>query len=172
MQRHRERLGHGGLAGAQAIGRHALQGVRHQNLTESTLNMRERHGAAIKAHVEALVVQAFLAEAAGSAGAGRRNGHQTADLQPFDALAQFFDDGRDLMAQHHRLTKPHRAEASVIVIMQIAAANSAPDQTKPHFSRSRRFLGPFLDAHILGPMGNNRSHKYLPFDIAPEQHDK
>jgi hypothetical protein len=56
--------------------------------------------------------------------------------------------------------------------MQIAAANSAPDQTKPHFSRSRRFLGPFLDAYILGPMGNNRSHKYLPFDIAPERRDK
>jgi hypothetical protein len=76
------------------------------------------------------------------------------------------------MAEHHGFTKPHRTETSVIVIMQIAAANSAPDQTKPHFSRSRRFLGPFLDAYILGPMGNNRSHKYLPFDIAPERRDK
>ena len=119
MQRYRQRLRHGRLTGAQAIGRHALQGVRHQNLTESALNMRERHGAAIKPHVQALVVQAFLAEAAGSARAGWRNRNQTTDLQPIDAFAQFLNDGGDLMAQHHRFTQPHGAETAMMISCSI-----------------------------------------------------
>ena len=43
----------------------------------------------------------------------------------------------------------------------------APPQAATTFSRSRRLLRPLLDAYILCPMGDDRSHKYLPFDIAP-----
>ncbi|AHK03884.1 hypothetical protein X971_4034 [Agrobacterium tumefaciens LBA4213 (Ach5)] len=71
------------------------------------------------------------------------------------------------MSQHHWFAKPYRAETTVIVIVKIAAANPAPSQTKTHFSCPRRLLRPLLDAYILCPVGDNRSHKYLPFDIAP-----
>ncbi|MDR6080273.1 hypothetical protein QE453_001174 [Agrobacterium sp. SORGH_AS440] len=62
------------------------------------------------------------------------------------------------MAQHHRFTQPHGAETAMIVIVQITAADSAPGQTEPHLTRSRLFLRPVFDAHILCPVGDNRFH--------------
>ncbi len=88
MQRHRQWFRHGGFPRRQPIRRHALAGIGHENLAECPLNMRERHGRAIEAHVEALVEHGLAAVFAGMAGARWRNADQLPDLQAFDTFTQ------------------------------------------------------------------------------------
>jgi len=137
MQRHRQRFAERRFAGRQAIGRHALDGIGDKHLAEGALDMRKGHGAAVEAHVEALVVQPFLAIAAGPAWPRRRHGDELADVQPLDAGSERLHIGRDLVAEDHRLAQPHRAEAAVIVIVQVAAADAANGEAKPDFAGAR-----------------------------------
>ena len=68
MQANRQGFGQRRLRQAQVVShRMRLAGTDHQLLAEGALNMRERHGAAVKAHVQAMVVHAGLAKAAAAA---------------------------------------------------------------------------------------------------------
>jgi hypothetical protein len=71
VQRHRQRLGESRLVDRDVLGDLVtLPFLGHQALPERALDVRHRHGAAVKAHVQALVLlplEAVLAALAGSA---------------------------------------------------------------------------------------------------------
>ena len=72
MQGDGERFGEGCFFKADAVGDDmALGGFGDERLLESTLHMGQAHGTAVKPHVEAVVLLAFLAVFASSTGARR-----------------------------------------------------------------------------------------------------
>ena len=118
VERHGERLGQGGDADRHVIGNLvALSGQCDEPLAEGALDVREGHGAAVEAHVEALVRKALQAVFAGAAGAARRDGDAVADGEAFGPGADSDDAPGDLVAEDHRLAQSDGAEAAVVVIV-------------------------------------------------------
>jgi hypothetical protein len=118
--RHR-RLGHAHLI----RDRDRLLGPDRQTLSEAALGMGEAHRASDEVHIQALMPHPLAAVTAaparsarvhGDAGAGRHRRHPCADLH---------DGAGDLVAEHHRLLDPHGAEAAMVEIVQVRAADAA-----------------------------------------------
>lgn len=103
----------------------ALPFLSNQTLAEGALVMRHRHGTAVKAHLQAVVLLPRQAIAAGIAGAARRYGDTITDSEAGNALAQCLYRTRDLMTEDQRLAQTDRTEAPMVVIMQVRSANSA-----------------------------------------------
>jgi hypothetical protein len=127
-----------------------LMALDHDLLAKSALNVREGHGAAVKAHVQAVVVLAGLAVAAMAAGPRGRDGDALPAHKPTDFGPPAVDDARDLVAQGQGLADAHRAKAAVLVVVQVRAA----DATESDFNAQllvaqRRQFGGF-DAQVLG----------------------
>ena len=93
-------------------------------LCEGALDVREGHGAAKEAHVQAMILLAQLAETASAARTRRRDGNALSHAEVLDVGTQAIDHTRNLMAQSHRLLDANRAKTSVLVIVQIGAANA------------------------------------------------
>ena len=89
------------------------------------MNMRETHGAAVKAHVQAMVVMPLLTEATVPARARWRNRNALSHRQAAHGFAQFRHNARDFMAQHHRLFDAHRSKPALVVVMQVGPTNAA-----------------------------------------------
>ena len=62
------------------------------------------------------------------------------------------------MAQNHRLPEPDNAEAAMIVVMQIRAANAAGGKPDRNLAWTRLFLGMRLDAQVAGLMNDDCTH--------------
>src|SRR6185295_8100967 len=107
------------------------------------------HRAAIEAHVEAVLLLALRAIAAGAAGSARVDGDTLAGLHARDLGADTRDRARDLMTEDHRLLQPHGAEAAVEIVVQVGAANAAGLDAHLDLVRAERRNRDMLDAKIL-----------------------
>ena len=107
-----------------------------EDLAKRSLHMREAHRAAVEAHVEALVLKTFEAVAAAIARHARIDRDAVSDLDPRGVRPDRFDDAGDLVAEDHRLAQAHDAEAAVVVIVEIRAANSAEADPDAYVMRS------------------------------------
>ena len=161
MQRHRQGLRHGGFTSCQAIGGHALARIGHKLFAKCALNVGERHGRPIEAHVEALVVAAFTAEFAGVTGARWRDANQLSDAQTFDAPAQCCDVTRHFMAKDHGLLQANYAEAAMVEVMQVRAANAADCKFDRNLPRRRHINGALFNAKIFGSVNDDGFHQLL-----------
>ena len=99
MKHHRQRLGHGGLAGAEAGRIDALRDIGDQTFAERALDMGKRHGAAVKAHVQTLIWQTLKAKPAGGARPAGRYRHQLPGQKPGHVRGCGLDKGRNLMTR-------------------------------------------------------------------------
>jgi len=70
-------------------------------------------------------------------------------VEGLDAFAKPGDDPRDLMAENHRFLQAHGAEAAVVEIVEIGAANAAAQEADRHFAGVWRFKGAFLQAQVF-----------------------
>lgn len=135
MQAHRKRLGTGGLGGRGSVRKcRALFCGNNQPVAEHALLMRQAHGAAHEAHVEAMDRLALQAELAVAAGLRGIDGDELADGKPTDTRTQSRDMAGCLMTADDRLAHPHRAETAILIIMQIGAANATCRHGKQHFA--------------------------------------
>src|SRR5690606_1930398 len=105
--------------------RHALPRRYYQPVTEHALRMRQAHRAAHELHIEAMDRQAFAAKAAVPAGLARIDGNQLADRQTRYSRAQCLHITRRFVPWNDRLAYPHRPKATILVVMQIGAADAA-----------------------------------------------
>ena len=87
-QCHRQRLGAGRLLQRDMVRqRNGLLLPADKRLPEAALHMRRSHGAAVEAHVQAVLGQPFQAVAAVAAGGGRADGDAVARRDAGDAGA-------------------------------------------------------------------------------------
>src|SRR5262245_61032516 len=165
MQGDGERLGKGSFVARDTLAHFvALPFLGHETLAECPLNMRHRHGAAVEAHVQALILQALQTVLAGIARPARGNGHPVADRKWGNADAGSLDRAGDLVAQNHRLANPHRTEAAVVEIVEIGAANAARldsdlDLARPHFLRLA-----ILDPQVARGVNDDGFHGFFSSD--------
>lgn len=82
---------------------------------------------------------------AGIAGTTRGIATRSPTTRPETPFAQSFDGSGNLMAKYHRLAHPHRAEAAVIIVVQVAAADAAGFDCHLHLSGAE-----VLDHAVLG----------------------
>ena len=68
------------------------------------------------------------------------------------------DGARHLMAEDHRLAHADRAEAAVVVVVQIGAADAAGLDGDLDLSRPGSLRLALLDAQVLGGMNDNGFH--------------
>ena len=162
MQGDGQRLRHRGFARRQAGGIDALRRIGDQTFAECPLNMRKGHGAAVKAHVEAVVWQAFRTRAAGAAGSAGRDGDKLALGKAGGAGAQCLDKGADLVAQDHRFAQAHRAKAAVVIVMQVRAADAAPGQPETKLAGAEWLVRAVFEAQVVGGMNDDRAHVRAP----------
>ena len=159
MQRHRQRLGHRAFAIAhricQLVG---LMRFDHDLLTECTLYVRRAHGAAVVAHVQAVVLQALLAELADAARTARADRHTFAGREAAHVGTDCLDHARHFVAEHHRLLDPHGTEAAVLVVVQVGTADAAAAHAHLQLigAERRGFIG--FDAQIAGSVNDECFH--------------
>lgn len=135
MQAHRKRLGTGGLGGRGGVGKcRALFCRNNQPVAEHALFVRQAHGAAHEAHVEAMDRLALQAELAVATGLRGIDGDELADGQSADTRAQNRDMAGCLVTADDRLAHPHRAETAILIIMQIGATDAACRHGQQHFA--------------------------------------
>ncbi len=127
-------------------------------LTETALHMRHAHRAAHETHVQALVVQAFATMNADPARTARihRDAHTRCKVR--HALTDRGDDACDLVAERHRLLDPHRAEAAMVIIMQIGAADAAGCDLDADLTAGRCRIGIIVDPQILRSVNDDGAH--------------
>src|SRR5829696_10053718 len=122
-----------------------------------------KHRAAVEQHVEAMPREALEAVAAGVAWAARIDRDLVARPHPIDERADGGNGAGDLVAENHRLLDPDRAEAAVLVIVQIRAADAADGDAHLDVLRpERRHLGRF-EPQVAGRMDDDgERHDGLP----------
>src|SRR6266481_4790686 len=120
--------------------------------------MQHWHRAAVKAHVQALVLLALQAIDASVAGPARRNGDAVADREPGYGGTQRLDGPGNLVTEDHRLAHSHRAETAMVEIMQIRSADTAGLDGDLDLSRTGCLGLAFLDPKIAGSMNDDGFH--------------
>src|SRR3546814_5061792 len=95
------------------------------------------------------LAQAFATISAGVARPARIDGHPGPGNQMGNAVADLLDRSRDLVAEDHGLSQPHGAEAAVMIVVEIGAADAAGPDPDPHLARSGGGGVDSLDAQIL-----------------------
>ncbi|SCY68443.1 hypothetical protein SAMN03159288_03654 [Rhizobium sp. NFACC06-2] len=90
------------------------------------------------------------------AGTARRYGNAVANGETGDTLSQSLDGAGDLMAEDHWLPHAHGAEAAMVVIMQVGAADAARFDGDLDLSRTGLLGLPFLNPQILRRVDDNR----------------
>ena len=120
MQSHRQRFGHRRLAIAHMVGHGmGLPGLDHHLLPKRALDVRPRHGTAVEPHVQAMAVLTLLAKHAVATRPAGADGHPCADADALHLRTHGHHLARHLVAQHHGLLDPHRAKATMLVVMQV-----------------------------------------------------
>ena len=72
--------------------------------------------------------------------------------------ADLLDHAGDLVPERHRLLDPHGAEAAVVVVVQVRAADAARRDADADLVRSRRHDGDVLDPQVLGRVDDDAAH--------------
>ena len=163
VQADRERLGHRRLAQRHALGdRLRLRLVADQNFAKRALHMREAHRAAVEAHVEAMILFALETISAMVAGPARIDRDARPGLDAFHVRADGLHDARDFVAKDHRLAQPHRAEAAVVVIVQVGTADAAEGDAHADVARAEPGDFRLLDPQVLRRVGDHSAHD-VPF---------
>jgi len=109
----------------------------YQGLAEGALDMGKTHGAAVVAHVHALIVRGLAAILATPAGTARINRHQIPHRKALHTLTQGGDAAGHLVAENHRLLDANRAKPAIVVIMQVGSA----DPSRFHLDKGLTFTG-------------------------------
>ena len=152
-------FGEGGVGEAEA-GRQ-LDGLGFgagEDLAEAALDVREAHRAAEEAHVEAvprLALEAVFAVAAGVAGV---DGHFVADGDAGDLGPDRRDFAGDLVAWDQRLADADRAEAAVLIIMKVGAADAAVADADVDVARAEGRVVDLADAEVAGAVDDGGAH--------------
>ena len=165
MQADGERLGHGRFGSGQR-GRHdmALCGIRHQDLTEGALHVRHAHGAAVEAHIEAVDLLPGLTKAASSAWPARRYRDAVTGFDAIDLRADLVHYACNLMAEDHRLLQQNRADAPLVVVVKVRAADTAGFDAHADIAWTRCRQCDLVDAQVFGGMNDDGTHS----NFAPE----
>jgi hypothetical protein len=132
--------------------------VADQHLAEGALHMREAHRAAVKAHVEAMVLPALEAVAAMVARTARIDRDGRAGLDPQNLGADGLDHPRDFVAKNHRLAEAHGSKPAVVEIVQVRAADAAEGDAHANVARAERRDSCLLDPQVLRRMGDHSAH--------------
>ena len=159
MQTNRQRFGKGGLAHREPRrDREGLMLVDHDLVAEGALHVRKAHRASEEAHVEALMARSLKAIAASSAGVAWVDGDAVARLHANDARPHGNNRPRHLMAEDHRLLQPHGAEAAMLEVVQVGAADAAAAHLDAQLARQRRRGFDLLDAQVVGGVDHECFH--------------
>ena len=170
MKRDGEGLGKGGNSCRDAFGDLvALPAFGHELLAKGALDMGHRHRAAVKAHVEAVVLLALEAIFARVARPARRDGHPVADRQPGDAATESGYAARYLMTENHRLANTDGTEASMLVVVKIRAADAADLHCDLDLTGTHGVRLTVLDAQVALCMNYDRLHGYAPIERVPRR---
>jgi hypothetical protein len=111
--------------------------------------------------MQAVVVLTGLTKTAVAAGPGRRNRDTLTGLPSADTGTQALDHTGDFVTQSHGLADTHRPEPTVLVVMQVRAADTTEGHPHPQLAFARiRHRGVF-DAQVSRGMTDDRSHKGL-----------
>ncbi|MGX0995178.1 hypothetical protein AB7M38_002470 [Bradyrhizobium diazoefficiens] len=163
MQANRERLGDRGLGQRQLIrDRYGLRRIDREELAKAALHMGKAHRAAEEAHVEALVAHPLLAMQALAARLARIDGDARARLHAGHAVTDGRDHAGDLMAQRHRLLDAHDAEAAVMVVMQVRAADAAIGDLDADLARAGCRIGIAVDPQVFRGVNDDGAHGLFP----------
>ena len=84
--------------------------------------------------------------------------HPHAGHQMRYPTADRVDHAGDFVSERHRLLDPDRAEAAVMVVMQIRTADAAGGDLDPHFASLRCRIGKSVYPQVLWGMDDDRSH--------------
>ena len=158
-----QRLDQGSVLGREAIGQriHEVR-RRDEQLRERAVDGR----GAGERHVGAQVVPPRPAHPAGPAGHARLHGHELADLEALDPLAQLCDRAGKLVAEHQRALDDHIADPPVQVVVDIGAAHPAVLHGHGHLARPRGRRGALLEGQLAGLHQHGGSHG-LAHHLAP-----
>ncbi len=78
--------------------------------------------------------------------------------QTRDTFANRGNEACDLVPQRHGLLDAHRAEAAMVIIMQIGTADAAIGDLDAHLARPRHGVGKIIDPQILRRMNYDGTH--------------
>ena len=137
-----------------------MGGVGDKHFAEGALNVREGHGRAVKAHVQAMVRQALQAILAGAAGAGGRDGDEVAQGEAMGTLAEGGDVAGDFVAEDHGFFEADRAEAAVVEIVQVRAADAAGSEADLDLTGAGGFFSVVFKAQIARGVDCEGFHRW------------
>src|ERR1051325_5457878 len=109
-----------------------------------------------------MLLLALGAIAAGAARPARVDGNPLARLHARDLRADAAHRAGNLVTEDHRFLEAHRAEATVIIIMQVGAADAAGLDPHLDVAEPERWRGDLVDAKILHGMEHGCAHRVLP----------
>src|SRR5262249_40007437 len=142
--------------------RYRLRGVDGDIFAKAALDMGHAHRAAHEAHVEALVAHALLAVHAPPARLARIDGNAHTRIHLRDAVTDRGDDARDLVAERHWLLNRHGAEAAMVIVVQVGAADAAIGYSDADLARAGRGVRIAVDPQVLRRMNDDGAHSWLP----------
>ena len=150
MQADRERFGarRGLRPDAFGQGQALRDGMGDPGAEEAVL-VRHPQGGAVEAHVETVSLEARAAEFAGAAGPGGAERDELARVQA-GAVRRGLDHAGSLVAEDDRLADPDRAEAAVVVVVQVRAADAAAGDADDGGVGGCLRIGQILDPQVMG----------------------
>ncbi len=120
--------------------------------------MGRAHCAAVVAHIQAMVLQALLTVLAQAARPARTDGDARAGRHVRHAGPDARDGAGDFVAEHHRFRDADRAEAAMVEVVKIGAADTAGANPHQQLVGFRFGRGHFLDAQIERCVNNECMH--------------
>ena len=97
-----------------------------------------------------------------AAGPARADRHAVADREARDAGADFLDHAGDLVAEHHRLLDADGAEAAVLVVVQVRAADAAGAHAHAGLAGADGGRLDGFDAKVAGGVDDECVHGFSP----------
>src|SRR6185437_8803103 len=86
---------------------------------------------------------------------------------PSHRCADLFDGCGHLMAKDHRLAQAHSAEAAMVEIMEIGAADASEANPHPNLARANFRRGDLFDPKVLRGIGDDGAHGSDPSGSRP-----
>jgi hypothetical protein len=133
---------------------------------------------AMKGQQAAVVVLSRATEQAASAGLHRFHGDEVPDLQILNAIAATNDDATQLMAEDDGVLDPGermriapRSDWTVVVFVQVAAADSVVLDMQLDLVEARHRFGHIFEPKILSPIEDCRTHARI-FDAAGQRSNR
>ncbi len=105
-----------------------------------------------------MVLQALLTVAADAARQAGADGDAFADREARDGAADFLDHARHFMAQHHGLLHANGAEAALLEVVQVGAADAAKAHANAQLPGKHFRRGHVFDAQIAGGVDDESVH--------------